>query len=187
MAEQSPIKRRRNKPTKHDRQQRLKQIHKMLVLGLSLEEMAERIGCNERTVRRDMDADAENLERDSHRAVAANRAAILAELGRTYAEAVKKGDAADLKGEQSWGYLGARIRALALMARISGAEAPSRMIIKGQIGVRHTVEPAVQMISQAELIKMAKLAAEVAGQAPAFFRPGGLGDGNGNGSGNGQN
>jgi hypothetical protein len=42
-------------------------------------------------------------------------------------------------------------------------------------------EPAVQMVSQAELIKMAQIAAEVAGQAPGF-RPNGHGLGNGNGN-----
>ena len=174
----------RQKPTKLDRQVRLKQIHKMVILGLTLEEMAQRIGCNERTVRRDMDADYERLERDGHREVAVNRAAILAELGRTYAEAVKDYEHAKANDRESWGYLNSRIRALGLMARISGAEMPSRILLQGQIGVAHTVEPAVQMVSQAELLKMAAIAAEVAGQAPGMRASG---NGNGNGTGNGQN
>src|SRR6516165_4002812 len=103
------IKRRREKPTKFDRQYRLKQIHKMIILGLTLEEMAQRIGCNERTVRRDMDADSERLERDGHREVASNRAAILAELGRTYAQAVQDYDAAKTAGTDTFGYLNSRV------------------------------------------------------------------------------
>lgn len=186
MAEQGEIKRKRNKQTKLERQQRLKQIHKMIVLGLTLQEMADRIGCNERTVRRDMDADAELLERDGHSQVAANRAAIMAELGRTYAEAMKDYEHAKNNDRDTFGYLNSRIRALGLMARISGAEVPNRLIVGGQIGVKHSFEPAVQMVSQAELIKMAQIAAEVAGQAPGF-RPDGGGLGHGNGSGNGQN
>jgi transcriptional regulator with XRE-family HTH domain len=179
------IKRGRHKPTKLERQQRLKQIHKMIILGLTLEEMAQRIGCNERTVRRDLDADYERLERDGQREVAANRAAIMAELGRTYAEAVKDYETAKLNDRDTFGYLNSRVRALGLMARISGAEVPSRLIVQGQIGVKHTVEPAVQMVSQAELLKMAAIAAEVAGQAPGF-RPNGHGNGQHSG-GNGQN
>ena len=177
MAEKE-IKRRR--ATRFERQQRLKQIHKLMILGLTVQEMAERIGCNERTVRRDLDADYERLERDGHREVAANRAAIMAELGRTYAEALKDYETAKAQNRDTFGYLNSRIRALALMARISGAEMPSRLIIAGQIGVKHTGEPAVQMVSQAELLKMAQIAAEVAGQAPGF-RPAGYGLGDGNG------
>jgi transcriptional regulator with XRE-family HTH domain len=167
---------------KIERQQRLKQIHRLLILGLTLEEMAERIGCNERTIRRDIDSDFERLERDGQREVAANRAAIMAELGRTYAEAMKDYEHAKLNDRDTFGYLNSRIRTLGLMARISGAEVPSRLIIAGQIGVKHTVEPAVQMVSQAELLKMAQIAAEVAGQAPGF-RPNGHGNGNGNSDG----
>src|ERR1700751_474794 len=165
MAEKE-IKRRR--ATRFERQQRLKQIHKLMILGLTVQEMAERIGCNERTVRRDLDADYERLERDGHREVAANRAAIMAELGRTYAEALKDYETAKAQNRDTFGYLNSRIRALALMARISGAEMASRLIIAGQIGVKPTGEPAVQMVSQVELLKMAQIAAEVAGQAPGF-------------------
>lgn len=178
------IKKQRRRATKYDRQQRLKQIHKLLILGLSVNEMAERIGCNERTVRRDLDADYERLERDGHREVAANRAAILAELGRTYAEALKDYADARERERDTYGYLKSRCALLGLMARISGAEMPSRLIIEGRIGVKHTVEPAVQMVAEAEMLKMAQIMYEVAGQAPGF-RTGGLGLGNGNG--NGQN
>jgi transcriptional regulator with XRE-family HTH domain len=170
---------------KVERQKRLKQIHRLLILGLPLQEMADRIGCSERTIRRDIDSDIERLERDGQREITANRAAILAELGRTYAEAMKDYEHAKAQNRDTFGYLNSRIRTLGLMARISGAEVPSRLIISGQLGVRHTVEPAVQMVSQAELLKMAQIAAEVAGQAPGF-RPNGLGNGQ-HGNGDGQN
>lgn len=179
MAEEE-IKRGRHKPTNLERQQRLKQIHKMILLGLTLEEMAQRIGCNERTVRRDLDSDYVRMNRDGLREVATNRAAIRAELGRTYAEAVKDYETAKANDRDTFGYLNSRIRALALMARISGVEVSSRLIVQGQIGVTHTVEPAVQMVSEAELLKMAQILAEVAGQAPGL-RPNGHGNGNGNG------
>jgi len=119
MAEKE-IKRRR--ATRFERQQRLKQIHKLMILGLTVQEMAERIGCNERTVRRDLDADYERLERDGHREVAANRAAIMAELAGP--------DGAFLEGP------GAMAASLVLMNRAMSIAGGTSEIKRNQIGER---------------------------------------------------
>ena len=70
--------------------------------------------------------------------------------------------------EPTFPYLNSRVRALALMAKLTGAEMPAKLIVQGQIGVVHTVDPPVQMVSQEELRKMAEIEAEIARQAPKF-------------------
>jgi DNA-binding CsgD family transcriptional regulator len=120
---------------------RCKQIEKFLVLGLSIDDMAERLGVNERTVRRDMEWRYDQFTAHGQHEVAVARTALMAEVGRTYAEAIRECEQAKLNGEPTYPYINSRIRALALMAKLTGAEMPAKLIVQGQIGVTHQVDP----------------------------------------------
>jgi hypothetical protein len=130
--------------------------------------MAERLGVNERTVRRDMKWRYDQFTAHGQHEVAVARTALMAEVGCTYAEAVRECEQAKLNGEPTFPYINSRVRALALMAKLTGAEMPAKLIVQAQIGVQHTVVPAVPKIAESELIRMAEIAAEVAAQAPKF-------------------
>jgi hypothetical protein len=156
---------------------RIKQIQKMIVLGLSVEDMGERLGVTGRTVQKDIAWQYAKLEKEAGQDIATQRAALLAELGRTYAEAVKDGERArqgfvEIKDGAEDGarprlgstdkYLTVRIRAMNLMAQLTGAALP--------IKIKHEHGPAlrVDQVPEADLIEMHRITAEVALEAPRF-------------------
>lgn len=128
--------------TKLKRLSRVKQIQKCLVLGMAVDEIADKLGVSTKTIERDIEWQYDQMTKDGGREIVTHRAAILAELGRTYAEAVRAGEEAKKSGEPLFPYLNSRIRAMALMARITGAEAPSRhFLLHGFAGSKGGVTP----------------------------------------------
>jgi hypothetical protein len=161
---------------------RVKQIEKMMILQLPLEDMAIKLGVNERTIRRDIEWRYEQLVADGGKEVASHRAALLSELGRLYAETIQDCNNARQNGNETFPYLNSRIRAMSLMAKLTGAEVPSKILLQGQIEHRHehTGKVEVQMVSEEEMLEMHRVHAQILMEAPRF-------QANGNGNGQGHN
>jgi hypothetical protein len=169
---------------------RIKQIQKMIVLGLNAEDMAERLGVSSKTIQHDIAWQYDKLTKEAGRQIATQREALLAELGRTYAEAVKDGERArqgivEVKAKKDGEdnaldgakprlgstdkYLTVRIKAMHLMAQLTGAAMPVKVKVDhGPAGLDGARRPDVSMVSEAELIEMHRITAEVLLEAPRF-------------------
>jgi hypothetical protein len=105
---------------------RLRKLEKFLLLGLTHEEMAEKLGVSVITVRRDLQLRMDGLQEQIQGETAAYRSAILAELGEVISEAHRDGKRVGKRGMHTFPYLSVRIDATKVIARLTGAEAPSK-------------------------------------------------------------
>lgn len=110
--------------TKLDRVKRVKQINPLLALGMTIPEIAERVQCGEKTVRRDLNWQYDEMIAHQGAEMAAERAGIIQELGKLYANAgIIEGRVGD---EIKHLYMSVRLRALYLLTRIYAADAYAR-------------------------------------------------------------
>lgn len=115
----------RNKPrAKLDRIKRVKKINPLLALGMNVAEIAEQIQCGEKTVRRDLMWQYDEMIAHQGAEMAAERAGIIQELGKLYATAAQvEGRVSD---ELKHLYMSVRLRSLYLLTRIYAADAYAR-------------------------------------------------------------
>ena len=114
------------------RLERIKQIQRMIVLGLTLEEMAKRLKVGMITVRRDIDWNYEQMIAHELQDVAVARSAIMSEIGQVYADCIRCERECDTVNpethrslrpkERRSEYTALRIRCLEIMTRLSGAD-----------------------------------------------------------------
>jgi len=138
-----------------ERSRRILQLERFIFLGLSRQEMAERLGVNEKTVRRDLKHRLDQLINESERSTVSYRQAILLELGRTYAEVMKDMAAARTSGQPTHPYANTRVDIIRVIARVTGAEQPIQIEHSG------SVEHHVHMVTESELARMASLTREI--------------------------
>src|SRR6267378_7025587 len=119
-----------------ERSRRILQLERFIFLGLSRQEMAERLGVNEKTVRRDLKHRLDQLINESERSTVSYRQAILLELGRTYAEVMKDMAAARTSGQPTHPYANTRVDIIRVIARVTGAEHTIRLARVGPVGFR---------------------------------------------------
>jgi len=141
-----PVQHRKSNPL--HQAQRLSQIERFILLGLSLDEMAERLEVSKKTVQRDLKTRIEEWSNDIERSTAAYRQSILSELGRLYAEMTKDTTTARAQGESTYQYGHARIEILRMIGKITGAEAPVK------IDVALNVENMVRLLPESELLRI---------------------------------
>lgn len=115
---------RTNKRTKLDRIKRVKKINPLLALGFTAAEIAEQIQCGEKTVRRDLNWQYDEMIAHQGAEMAAERAGIIQELGKLYASAA--GVEARVSDELKHFYMSIRLRSLHLLTRIYAADAYAR-------------------------------------------------------------
>jgi DNA-binding CsgD family transcriptional regulator len=137
------------------RSRRILQLERFIFLGISRQEMAERLGVNEKTVRRDLKHRLDQLMNEAERSTVSYRQAILLELGRTYAEVMKDMANARSNGQPTHPYANTRVDIIRVIARVTGAEEAIRVEHSG------TVEHHVQLVPESELARMATLAREI--------------------------
>jgi hypothetical protein len=114
---------------------RLRQIEQMLLLGATRLDMAERLGVNEKTIRRDLEHRQDALQSQFGSETAAYRSAILAELGRVLGDAVKDAKSARDNNRHTDRYLNVRIDALRLVSLLTGAQGASKhLVLHGAVG-----------------------------------------------------
>lgn len=115
---------RKKRRTKLDRVLRVKQINPLLALGMTIAEIAEQVNCGEKTVRRDLIWQYDEMIATESAEMAAQRAGIISELGKLYAGAVQT--EARVSDELKHLYMSVRLRSLYLLTRIYAADAYAR-------------------------------------------------------------
>jgi hypothetical protein len=138
--------------------QRLAQIERFILLGLSVDEMAERLEVTKKTIQRDLHVRMDEWANDIERSTAAYRQSILSELGRLYAEMAADTKTARANGDPTYQYGHARIEILRVVGKITGAEAPVKIDISGK------VENLVRLVPESELLRIVERTAIVDAQ-----------------------